>query len=1704
VSENRPPSSRVPVKKLRFGAVFKTKAVPDKRCKSTFYIDQLNSVITILSKINALYSKQPTTQHTSPDLIIKSNTPNNSTTRSTEHVDITPPKNTTSKITKISHTSSYILDRNKPINKPTELELLPESSFTDSNNHDSVTPLITLADSAGTENKLKKLPPDGYETTPTNITTINNVNTEQCGKKYFANAEILGCSLEMLVDSGSQANVIPLSCCPPGIAEKLAPASNCLRAYDGSDIDVLGIFETDIKIGQIELSKTPIFVVRKNLKAILGTPALSQLPSLNLKAGTLAKDGLTEHLHCDSIGEITTNNLNIQLLPKSLSDNQYMSYSNIDVTIDEHCELILPVYIPTESCPSGLLATDDRSEDLPGIIQIAKSVSHLTPGKPNCNIRVCNMSDKPVTIARHTPVVSMVEVCQIEPPKSNAKLEEVLHEIQIGSLDPAIKTQVKELVTEYIDVFAGKNTSLTSTNAVVFDIDTGSSSPVAQQKYRTPYFLRNELKRIIDKNVADGLMTPISSPWAAPVLLVRKSSGAWRLVCDYRKLNTVTISDQYPLPQISDLVNELADARVFSCMDLYSGFHQIPATKNAQTKMAVTTEFGQYSWTRMPMGAKNCPAVFQRLMDKCFRSMPASCLCIYIDDLLLHTKSIRDHLPKLREVFDVLRENKLQIRASKTLFVTNEVKFCGYKIGHGRKYPNPDKVSAVRNLKIPTSKKAAQQLFGLLNFHRGFIKNFAKIAHPIIKTYSSKYHFRWSTEAESALNTLKSEICDAALKLEIPNTQTAKYVVETDASETGYGATLFICTNNDNNKKAGDNVDSEKSDDDAQDIEQTGEETNVYLKSPQMQHIKPNTSHKHNSKCLRPIEYMSAQFNPGQRKYYIQEKELLAGKEAMRKWSHYLLGRHFHWQTDNACFKWARRVRSSKPRISQWLAEMSELDFEPILKPSAQMRVTDCLSRQFVEINALAISRSELANLQDADTVLQLVRNYHTNNRWPNDGSDQVKYYKRIRSKLRFGPNGEIMVEDNNVHKSIIPASIKREVMTTYHDSNGHPGAISTLEQLRRRYVWYEMNDDVHNYVDTCSQCQKNKPNLKPKKPPLGSSFTPTMPFEMIAWDLIGPLPISNKDNKYCLTGIDLFSKRLYASAIRSKEAFVVCPQIQAFLYQNPKLPKILLTDNGLEFADMTQFCQQNGIQYNHSAPYHPQANGCVERANGTLKNRLFMEGDESDWDSRLNRTVHAINSTNSAVTKYSPFAIETGYAGENPSDQIPRVEMERMDSREIMKNVYENITTEKSRRVERFANDDFVPFAVGDMVLAKNKTQKRPRYQGPYEVISQRRHGLSYELKNISTRQVSIRQVTDLKPFKNRPEPMQIPSDSHSSDSDVNLNFQEQSDSIGLQGKPRENPNPQPNRCRYSLRSRETTAYFTDNSDDSDFGILDFQNQPQSERSSSISQTTADSTTAEEHSPATDLASGAVRDINSEKLTTVLETTVYESANESTASDDLALRTNPLLADAQTQIEPDSLEDLNISTTTDVSPGASSFETTQILDSRQESDSRQSSTTPPLPSEFLQTKLYELTNRGVEQIAKQYGMIIEGSLNEKKHLIDKYFKRHFPTHPRTDQGHLMFDATFEPVQTRALGELTLWELKSIIRTRRMPLPKKMDKKSLQKHIKKQMLILAPFTPLVGGEPVFRAKSPTQNGPDESSRSELAHSSTSLCSVSHI
>ncbi|KAJ9520454.1 hypothetical protein QJQ45_000206 [Haematococcus lacustris] len=303
----------------------------------------------------------------------------------------------------------------------------------------------------------------------------------------------------------------------------------------------------------------------------------------------------------------------------------------------------------------------------------------------------------------------------------------------------------------------------------------------------------DELRRQITDLLAKGLIEPSSSPFAAPVLFVQKKSGELRMCIDYRQLNKITIRDQYPLPRIDDLFDQLAGKTVFSSLDLQAGYHQIRIPAEDVPKTAFRTPEGHYQFKVLCFGLTNAPATFQRVMNEAFAEVINDCALVYLDDILVMSENTEEHLVHLRRVFDLLRKNKFYAKLSKCEFMKRTLMFLGHIISAQGISVDPCKVTAISNWPVPTSLKTLQSFLGAANYVRKFVHNFSTIAAPLTNlTGPKKDSFPWKTwpQAElDAFNALKQAIANVPM-LKLPD-HSKPFQVHCDASLEGIGAVLM-------------------------------------------------------------------------------------------------------------------------------------------------------------------------------------------------------------------------------------------------------------------------------------------------------------------------------------------------------------------------------------------------------------------------------------------------------------------------------------------------------------------------------------------------------------------------------------------------------------------------------------------------------------------------------------------------------------------------------------------------------------------------------------------------------------------------------------------------------------------------------------------------------------------------------------------------
>jgi Reverse transcriptase (RNA-dependent DNA polymerase)/RNase H-like domain found in reverse transcriptase/Integrase zinc binding domain/Chromo (CHRromatin Organisation MOdifier) domain/Aspartyl protease len=402
----------------------------------------------------------------------------------------------------------------------------------------------------------------------------------------------------------------------------------------------------------------------------------------------------------------------------------------------------------------------------------------------------------------------------------------------------------------------------------------------------------DELRKQTQAMLRQGLIQPSKSPYGAPWLFVKKKDGTLRLVVDYRALNNVTKKNSYPLPLQEELFDQTQGARWFSKIDLMNGFYQIRVAEADTEKTAFRTPFGHYEFRVLPMGLTNAPATFMQLMNDQFRDFLGESVIVFLDDILIYSKTLEEHEKHVSAVFERLRKAKLYAKRSKCELFLPEVEFLGHRLGRGFIGTSADKVAAVAAWPVPANLKQLRSFLGLAGYYRKFVQDFSKIATPLTALTEKARAFEWGEPQQTAFLQLKAALqSQPTLRLVDP---ALPLVVSTDASGYAVGAVL----------------------------QQRAEGK------------------------LQPCEYLSKRMGTAARRYPVHDKELLAIVTALRQWGHHLMGRHFVVRTDHLSLRYFNTQKRLSERQARWRDELTHYDFEIAYEPGVNNQAADGLSRR--------------------------------------------------------------------------------------------------------------------------------------------------------------------------------------------------------------------------------------------------------------------------------------------------------------------------------------------------------------------------------------------------------------------------------------------------------------------------------------------------------------------------------------------------------------------------------------------------------------------------------------------------------------------------------------------------------------------------------------------------------------------------------------
>lgn len=943
----------------------------------------------------------------------------------------------------------------------------------------------------------------------------------------------------------------------------------------------------------------------------------------------------------------------------------------------------------------------EHQELAPGIF-----IANTIINNKNPTIRVINTTDSTAVIKNNlniTGEISEYNIFKIDETSNSIQRTHQLKEIFSKNTPHDKVERLMNLCKDYTDIFTLEDDKMTTNNFYEQKIRITDDNPIYTKNYRLAHGQKEEINKQVNKLLENNLIEPSLSPYNSPIILVPKKSTnnekKWRLCIDYRKVNAKLVPDKFPLPRIDVILDGLGNAKYFSTLDLFAGFHQIPLEKSSREITSFSTENGIYQWKVLPFGLNIAPNSFCRMMAIAFSGLKPEQCFLYVDDIIVLGKNERNHMENLKYVFDRCRKYNLKLNPEKCVFFRTEITYLGHKCTDKGILPDDRKTEAVQKYPTPKDKAAVKSFTAFTNYYRRFIENYAEIARPLHKMTGKNAIFEWTDECEKAFQLLKAKLLSPTI-LQYPDFS-KEFIITVDASNYACGAVLS-------------------------------------------QHF--------GDKDL-PIAYISRTFEKGEKNKPIIEKELLAIHFAIKTFTPYIWGKHFTVKTDHKPLVHLYNLKDPSSKLSMIRMDLEKYNFTIEYIPGHSNVTADALSRitindlskiyenkvtlQMTASKPLAIHLDTIKTIfEESKRILAVTRSM---TRKQNENRENIEEKEiEIEEKINYMPvieemnnnnmmgvpkaitnkNNEIQVHTknkkriyvdnitnetnleyllsrlekiasvNNIYKIKWPRNDKifkiisinefkekcnkilkklsisiidepkrindkheiNELMKEYHENvlyGGHFGQKKLLAKLRERFYWKNMSKSIANFVRNCEKCKLNKIQSKTREE-MKITPTPNRPFNTIIVDTIGPLKQTEKHNVYAVSIICDLSKYLIMVPIPDKTAKNIAKAIfeKVFLIYGPVLE--IRTDRGTEYKNklIGEICKTLNIDHKLSTAYHHETLGAIERNHRTLNEyiRIYANNIE-EWDEYVQYFTYCYNVAKHAAfdNKYSPYELIFG-----------------------------------------------------------------------------------------------------------------------------------------------------------------------------------------------------------------------------------------------------------------------------------------------------------------------------------------------------------------------------------------------------------------------------------------------------------------------------
>ena len=1160
-----------------------------------------------------------------------------------------------------------------------------------------------------------------------------------------------GHQVHAVIDTASVATIISPSYCNL-IKKKIHP-------WNGSSVVLanrermkpIGAVDIELEINNQKVRVTALVITIHDFKLLVGTNVLKKIRDFRIEFERETSSQASTEIQNEDSNELVT----------------YKVISNESKSIPPLS--MVPVRVQT----SGSLAPE-----VEGVIEPSKKVmkdKQLNIGRTYVpasvkveTLLVTNFSKVPqwINSGMTLGVLQPAELIQVNPiqesqEKLKVPIDESLFRAQISKeLGAEDTNKVLALLMKYGECFAVDNSELGRCNLAQHSIDTGPVKPVRQLPYSNAWKQREIIQKEVSEMLEDGVISPSISPWASPVVLVIKPDKTWRFCVDYRRLNALTQVPVYPLPRIEDSLSRLEGSCIFSNLDLQCGFWQIPLNPNDIKKTAFVTADGHYEFNFMPYGLAGAPASFQAMMDVLLAGLKWNTCLIYLDDVVLFSSTIDQHLMRLEAVLIRIMEANLRIKLKKCHFFESILKILGFVVDKNGILPDPAKLRAVRDYPQPKSIKETQSFIGLCSFYRKFLKGFSIIARPLTQLTRKNHPFVWDIDQQVSFQALKDQLTSPPLLCH-PD-YNLPFEIHPDGSGFGIGAVILQWRD---------------------------------------------------GNC-RIIAYASRLLNKHERNYSVTEIECLALIWAVKKFRLYIWGQKVKIVTDHHALCYLMTKRDLSGRLARWSLTLQEFDIQIVHRSGRLHTDADALSRFPVDGPESEEDDLPMYNLNLEDEPPDVKDKQRKCDRLNKIIIGLQNEDQKVRERFRkFVLVDHLLYRRSIKHgqerlRLCVPPSLCDRVMKSCHDqpSSGRLGFHRTIVKIRNRHDWPGMDGSLRDYIRTCIKCQTRK---EPRYKPAGylQSIITEKPFQNIGIDVLGPFPISRRKNRFIIVVVDYLTKWAITIALPDSKT----QQIVDFIVENIVLqhgaPTTLISDGGKNLTSrmMEEVLSALKIDHRVATGYHPQSLGQVERLNHTLAVLLSMYVNEQhdNWDEMLSAITFAYNTSRQETTGYTPFFLLFGREPRLPIDVVfgsspvgdviisssdyANDLISRLSNARSLLKVRMGIMQSKQAHYYNNRRRES-EFKEGDIVLVYKPIRKVGRadklihhFVGPYKVI-RKITPLNYEIQLLSRRKKSeIVHVCRMKLFHFRESQLRKEPVERTASMDVNVDDEEERPSSPL-----------------------------------------------------------------------------------------------------------------------------------------------------------------------------------------------------------------------------------------------------------------------------------------------------------------------------------